>query len=44
MREIPKFVIATEAVAAWLLSTLLLIPGICVITLETVVIVPSATV
>jgi hypothetical protein len=37
---IPKFVIATEAAAAWLLS---LIPGICMIAFEIVVIPSSDT-
>ena len=46
VNEIPKLVIASEeeaVAAAWLLWPLL-IPGICIIAFESVVIVPSDTV
>jgi hypothetical protein len=46
VRGIPKLVIATEAAAAWTSPVLLLpllIPGICIVRFESVVIAPSDT-
>ena len=45
VRGMPKLVIATEAAAVWTAPPLpLLIPGICVVRFESIVIAPSDTV